>query len=166
MVSMLHYLEHTRDPRAELDAAHTVLEPGGHLLIEVPDPECPFSRMLGRYWVPWLQPQHQQFLPVDQLCGALEAQGFSVVEVEACPPNPIIDLAGGLWMLASAWAPPPRSPWRRDPTGVERIQRAAIYGTMAPLALTGLVVDQAVQPLIRDRALRWSNAYRVLAQRQ
>ena len=34
VVSMHHYLEHTRDPGAELDAATKVLEPGGHLLIE------------------------------------------------------------------------------------------------------------------------------------
>jgi predicted SAM-dependent methyltransferase len=54
------------DPRAELEAAHRVLQPGGHLLIEVPDPESRFARLMGRYWVPWLQPQHQQFVPVAQ----------------------------------------------------------------------------------------------------
>ncbi|MDQ1419483.1 MAG: hypothetical protein QOJ52_1445, partial [Acidimicrobiaceae bacterium] len=45
-------------------------------------PESRFARLMGRYWVPWLQPQHQQFVPVANLCTALEAQGFSVVEVE------------------------------------------------------------------------------------
>ena len=44
VVSMSHYLEHTLDPRAELDAAHTALAPGGRLLIEVPDPEFALGR--------------------------------------------------------------------------------------------------------------------------
>ena len=43
VVSMGHYLEHTRDPVAEIDAAHTALAPGGHLLIEVPDPQSAFG---------------------------------------------------------------------------------------------------------------------------
>ncbi len=44
VVSMHHYLEHTRDPLAELDAAREVLEPGGHLLIEVPNPDSALGR--------------------------------------------------------------------------------------------------------------------------
>ncbi|MEL7209221.1 MAG: methyltransferase domain-containing protein, partial [Actinomycetota bacterium] len=43
VVSMHHYLEHTREPLEELDAASTALRPGGHLLIELPDPESPFG---------------------------------------------------------------------------------------------------------------------------
>lgn len=55
-VSMHHYLEHTRDPLAELDAAVKVLASGGHLLIELPDPESRISRLLGPHWLPWFQP--------------------------------------------------------------------------------------------------------------
>ena len=57
-VSMFHYLEHTLDPHRELAAAHKALAPGGHLLIEVPDPESWSGRLLGRLWLPWFQPQH------------------------------------------------------------------------------------------------------------
>ena len=39
VVSLSHCLEHTRDPRAELAAAHVALARDGRLLIEVPDPE-------------------------------------------------------------------------------------------------------------------------------
>ncbi len=165
VVSMLHYLEHTRDPRAELDAARTALAPAGHLLIEVPDPESRFSEILGRYWVPWLQPQHQQFLPLANLCSALEERGFSVVEFERCPTNPTLDVAGALWTWASSMAPPPRRPWGDDPTAVERIRRGAIFGSVAPLALAGVVLDQVLQPFLRGTAEPWSDAYRVLARR-
>jgi 2-polyprenyl-3-methyl-5-hydroxy-6-metoxy-1,4-benzoquinol methylase len=39
---MYHYLEHTADPAAELDAATALLAPGGHLMVEVPDPRLPW----------------------------------------------------------------------------------------------------------------------------
>ena len=47
VVSMHHYLEHTRDPKRELAAVLDVLEPGGHLMIEVPDAEAPWSVPAG-----------------------------------------------------------------------------------------------------------------------
>ncbi len=55
---MSHYLEHTLDPRAELAAAHRALADGGCLLIEVSDPDYKLGRVLGKYWLPWFQPQH------------------------------------------------------------------------------------------------------------
>ena len=165
MVSMHHYLEHTRDPWVELAAARTVLGSGGYLLIEVPDPECRFARLLGRYWLPWLQPQHQQFLQVSHVTAALSAQGFTVVEVERGAARQPVDLGGAAWMLASSLAPPGRLPWRDPPTAGDRVKRAAIFGATVPVALLGLVADRALQPVIRTRAQRWSNAYRVLARR-
>jgi SAM-dependent methyltransferase len=166
LVSMHHYLEHTRDPRDELDAAHAVLEPGGHLLIEVPDPECRFARVFGRYWLPWLQPQHQQFLSVTNLSSALECQGFEVIEVERGQARQPIDLGGFPWLLAARWAPPPRLPWRRDPTPLERLRRWAVFGVLTPLAAVGMIADRVIDPLIKTRAQAWSNTYRVLAQRR
>ena len=52
VVSMHHYLEHTRDPGAELDAAAVALEPGGLLSIEMPDPTSWLARRMGRWWGP------------------------------------------------------------------------------------------------------------------
>ena len=46
VISMIHYLEHIPDPQVELDVVAGMLDPGGHLLIEVPDP----TRALGRGW--------------------------------------------------------------------------------------------------------------------
>ena len=69
VVSMHHYLEHTRDPRAELDAAATVLEQGGYCRIEMPAPSTA-SLGSGGWWVPWFQPQHQHFMPAANLLGA------------------------------------------------------------------------------------------------
>ena len=165
IVSMHHYLEHTRDPRAELDAARVALKPGGHLLIEVPDPESRFGRLFGKYWVPWLQPQHQQFLSVAHVSAALEAQGFAVVEVERGPAHQPVDIGGaiGMWILATA--PPSRLPWLDPPTTADKVKRAAILGVMAPLAIAGVLADRALQPFIRRRGAGWASAYRILARR-
>jgi SAM-dependent methyltransferase len=165
VVSMHHYLEHTRDPRAELEAAYTTLIPGGHLLIEVPDPESRYSRLLGRYWLPWLQPQHQHLLSVHHLVTELTAQGFSVVEVERGPAHQPVDLGGAIWTWAGNTAPKPRAPWLDDPTPVQRVGRTAVLAAAAPFALAGVAADRALQPVISTRAQRWSNAYRLLARR-
>jgi SAM-dependent methyltransferase len=165
LVSMHHYLEHTRDPKAELRAAHAVLEPGGHLLIEVPDPESRFADLLGGYWLPWFQPQHQQFVPVGNLCTELEAQGFAVVEVERGPVHLPVDLAGAVWTWGQARAPKPRVPWRNPPTGIERTERAVIMAAVGPVALMALAVDRVLKKVINTRGAGWSNAYRVLARR-
>src|SRR5262249_1493434 len=64
VVSMFHYLEHVLDPAAEIAAAREVLEPGGYLVIEVPEPDSVIGRALGPLWVNWLQPQHLRFLSI------------------------------------------------------------------------------------------------------
>ena len=165
VVSMHHYLEHTRDPRAELAAARVALEPGGHLLIEVPDPESRFGRLFGRYWVPWLQPQHQQFLSVALLTAALEAEGFSIVEVERGPAHQPIDIAGAVGLRATDTAPAARVPWRDPPTPSEQVMLGAVLAAAAPFALAAMVADRALQPIIRAMGAGWSNTYRVLAVR-
>jgi len=165
VVSMHHYLEHTRDPRAELDAAHSALKPGGHLLIEVPDPESRFARLLGKYWLPWIQPQHQQFLSAAHLTTALEAQGFAVVEVERGEAHQPIDIGGAVGMWAMSTAPPPRLPWLDPPTTMDKVKRAAILCAVGPFALVGLLADRVIQPMVRRHGAGWSNAYRVLARR-
>ena len=116
VVSMHHYLEHTRDPLAELDAAHTALAPDGLLLIEVPHIQSRFGGLLGRWWLPWFQPQHQHFLSVDNLRDALEARAFDVVDVEIGPAQQAVDLGGALWLLTQRLAPPPDLPWLAPPT--------------------------------------------------
>ncbi len=92
VVSMHHYLEHTVDPYAELDAAATVLPPGGHLLIEVPDPEWPVGRIAGRWWHCWFQPQHLQLIPVGNLIEAFAERGLDTVEVHRGRAHQPLDL--------------------------------------------------------------------------
>jgi hypothetical protein len=163
---MHHYLEHTRDPRLELAAAAKVLEPGGHLMIEVPDPASPWSHRLGRYWRCWFQPQHQHFVRCENLVEALESMAFEVVSVERGPATEGFDLTSALAQAVDGLAPYPHVPWVAPPTGAGRAKRAGLLAAMLPALVATAVVDA-----VKDAAARRpgqtkpGNAYRVVARR-
>ncbi|MFG2001129.1 methyltransferase domain-containing protein [Spirillospora sp. NPDC048911] len=164
VVSMHHYLEHTVDPYAELDAAATVLAPGGHLLIEVPDPEWIVGRVAGRWWHAWFQPQHLNFVPLGNLVDALADRGLETVAVERGPAHQPVDFLMIVMMLAHRLVPDPAKPWRteRHPR-LRRALRAGVYLAAGPAMFVGASADQLLAPLIK-RGPR-SNTYRVLARR-
>ena len=134
---MHHYLEHTREPGAELDAAATVLEEGGHLLIEVPAPESTLARRLGWLWGPWLQPQHQHFVPAANLVAALERRGFRVRGGRAGEVHQPVDLGYAVMLLANRLAPAAPAPWDPPATAARRLARASVYAALLPLAGAG-----------------------------
>ncbi|GAA3198564.1 class I SAM-dependent methyltransferase [Actinocorallia longicatena] len=164
VVSMHHYLEHTLDPALELDAAAAVLPPGGHLLIEVPDPESPFARAVGRWWHNWFQPQHLHFVPLNNLTEALEARGFTILEVHRGPAHQQLDLLMVVLLMLNRVLPSPRSPWRtpRHPR-LAWTARIAGYLAAAPLIAAATAADHALHPLIRRYG--GANTYRVLARK-
>jgi SAM-dependent methyltransferase len=164
VVSMHHYLEHTREPEAELDAAGLALESGGHLLIEVPDPESRLGRKLGRMWGPWFQPQHQHFVPLDNLSEALQQRGFTVVARERAEAHQPVDLAFATWLLANRVAPRGGEPWHAPLTPGRRVGRVATFTAFMPLLAAALATDQLIAPVLR-RMPRMSNTYRLLARK-
>jgi SAM-dependent methyltransferase len=164
VVSMHHYLEHTRDPEAELDAAAVALEAGGHLLIELPDPESRLGRRLGQLWGPWFQPQHQHFVSLGNLSEALVARGFTVVASQRGEAHQPIDLAFAAWLLAKRVAPAGEQPWQPRPTRARAALRAATFAAFAPVVAGAFAADQMLAPVLR-RLPRMTNTYRVLARK-
>jgi SAM-dependent methyltransferase len=165
VVSMHHYLEHTIDPYAELDAAATVLPPGGHLLIEVPDPEWPLGRIAGRWWHCWFQPQHLHLIPVRNLIEALADRGLETVEVHRGRARQPLDLTMIVMLMVHRLVPDPNKPWRFESHHRLRVAaRTAVFLGGTPLIVTALVIDQLIYPVIRMS--RRSNAYRVLARKR
>lgn len=165
-VSMYHYLEHTRDPFAELDAAAQVLVPGGHLLIELPDPQSRMARLLGPHWLPWFQPQHQHLIPAANLRAALAERGFTVLAEEHGRAHQHNDFVGAVALVANRLAPDPRSPWA-DPSlarPARRAVRQAVRAAAVPSLAAAGVLD-AVRSAVARRT-DGGNAYRLLARKE
>lgn len=165
VVSMFHYLEHTREPAAELDAAALVLKPGGHLLIEVPDPEWPMGRLIGRFWMSWLQPQHQHFVPIANLKRALCERGLTVLgekrDMKAAPP----DLIAAVYLLLHRLTAEPNTPWRPSAPGLGRqLVRGLGLIVAIPLGILAAVIDPLVAIPLRRRGK--TTAYRLVARKQ
>ncbi len=159
-VSMSHYLEHTLDPKLEIEAAHTALGPKGALLIEVPDPEFLFGKLLGRYWLPWFQPQHLHFLSVANLDRLLRERGFTPIEWHRGKAHQRVDFFFAIWILLDRIAPPRKLPWRWRGLAAGA-WRSLVWTIGAPFILLAILFDNAIGPLLSRG--RVSNTYRVVA---
>jgi SAM-dependent methyltransferase len=166
VVSMHHYLEHTRDPRAELDALALVVRDGGYAEIEMPDVSSRLGRILGSWWVPWFQPQHQHFLPVGNLLGALTERGFRTVSVQRYAAHSPVDLTWATIFAITKWAPDPRSPWRPEQTAAWRKRRhdLAWSRVFPPAVRVSHGLDVAIGKALAR--LDAGNAYRVIARKE
>ena len=163
VVSMSHYLEHTRDPAAELRAAHQALSEGGLLMIEVPDPACVLGRVLGRLWLPWFQPQHQHLLSVENLGKLLRETGFETLQVDRGAAHQKVDFFAAVYLLLDWLGLPSDRPWL--PSGAwRRLYRNLVFALGVPAILWARLMDELLAPLFK----RWataSNTYRVLARK-
>lgn len=142
VVSMLHHLPHTREPRQELAAALTALRPGGHLLLELPDPTSASATVLGKWWHPHDQPRHLHLIPPANLLLELESQGCAIVTADRSAAHTPHDLSTAVSLYLNR----------------TRLHRAAGLATTA-----AALVDHVLAPALRRT--RFSNAYRVIARK-
>ena len=163
MVSMCHYLEHTLDLRIELRAAHTVLEPGGHLLIEVPDPNSFFARILGRWWMPWFQPQHLNFASTVHMAELLREAGFEPIEWHTGRAHQPNDFTLSFYNMVRLSNPKLDVPWRKAPSKLQRIAHALLWIPGTLFVAVGAVLDRLIIPLARR--LHHTSQYRVIARK-
>ena len=81
LLTYFHVLEHIRDVNRLLAEAHRVLEPGGHLLIEVPDAENYHRHPIGSaFWVSIRE--HVHHFSACALAHALEGCGMAMVKTQ------------------------------------------------------------------------------------
>ena len=166
VLSMHHYLEHTRDPRAELDAAARVLGPGDLFLIEMPDPCYRLAKAFGKWWMPLLQPQHQHMIPMRNLLAALAERGFAPVATTSGHAHMAVDATWAFVQMFAVAAPDPRMPWLREPENAWRRKRHDLaWKKVAPKVFGfGHKVDK-VLTRVAHRTDN-GNTYRVLARRE
>ena len=164
VVSMSHYLEHTLDPRAEVAAAAKVLKPGGLFLVEVPDPECTWGRILGKYWLPWFQPQHLHLLSVANLERLLREHGFEPVIWHRGETHHPLDLFLATSLFLNRMLPKPPRPWLPRAGLARRLGHKAGWTLGMGLLAVMLLLDALLAPLMRRPG--GANTFRVLARLQ
>ena len=131
VIAMWHVLEHLPDPWLTFDAAAANLEPGGTMIIAVPNPESFGARVLGGRWPHVDAPRHLFLIPADAMRARAAAAGLEVVSVTTD------DEAARHWN-AFGWhyaLRRPRSPWV-----VHRAAQAAgtaVAAVLAPVERTG-----------------------------
>ncbi|MFF1375520.1 class I SAM-dependent methyltransferase [Streptomyces sp. NPDC058308] len=163
-MSMFHSLPRSPDPRAELRAAQAVLRPGGHLLIEAPDPECRYAGLLGKWWAFYHQPRHLHLVPLANLCAELTELGFTVVAVERRAPHVPVDLSAAVALFLNCRMPGPDVPWRARPaTPLQLRLRRAARTASVPLVALARTLDTLLAPLLTRTG--FANTYRVIARR-
>lgn len=163
VISMSHYLEHTRDQGAEIDAVRQVLPVGGLYLVEVPDPESLDGKVLGQYWFPWFQPQHQHFLSAGNLEKMLAARGFETLQVQRAEVHIPVDFSAAAGLYLNKLHPRVNVPWRPRPSAADRVKRAGAIAVGTPVVVAGTAADLALRPL--GGRMKTSNAYRLLARK-
>ena len=88
LVLAMHVLEHDDDSMALLKRIARLAKPGGRLVLEVPNIDCVWAPIFGRYWDAWYLPYHRVHFSRLGLRGLLESAGFKVeLEATACVPT-------------------------------------------------------------------------------
>ncbi|MFQ5737965.1 MAG: class I SAM-dependent methyltransferase [Acidobacteriota bacterium] len=164
VVSMSHYLEHTREPREELASAYTVLAEAGYLLIEVPDPDYPLARPLGKWWAPWFQPQHQHLISTANMERLLREAGFTPLLWHTGRAHQTVDFSFMTYLLLNQVAGPAEAPWLPPMTRLARIRHTAVWALGLPFLAAAWMGDHAMAPFMKGA--QHANAYRVLAQKR
>lgn len=162
VISMFHYLEHTTNPKEELAAAAEALPPGGFLLIELPDPECKWNKVLGRYWMPWLQPQHLNMIPLRNLKKAAVEVGLEPVEEQRAESHDSSDLVAALYLMLAQWFADDDRPWQpQPPTRARKVFCKTVWILLLPVLIAAFLFDKVLASVGSRHGL--SNAYRLLA---
>lgn len=80
LVTCFHVLEHDNNPDDIIQRLLYLLKPGGTLVIEVPNIDCRWAALFGRYWDNWYLPYHRTHFSRNSLRRLIERHGFAIGE--------------------------------------------------------------------------------------
>lgn len=81
-VLALHVLEHDDDTARLLDRITALIRPGGRLVIEVPNIDCVWAKVFGKYWDAWYIPFHRHHFNRASLLALAQASGLERCEIK------------------------------------------------------------------------------------
>lgn len=82
LVLAMHVIEHDDDPTALLDKIRCLVAPKGALIVEVPNIDCVWIKIFGRYWDAWYLPYHRIHFNRNSLRALVEKAGLRVEKEE------------------------------------------------------------------------------------
>lgn len=140
-ITMFHVLEHLRDPRVFLRAAHRLLASGGRLVVQVPNAGSWQCRLLGHLWNGMDVPRHLFDFRDRDLEKLLAGCGFEIIRRKyfSLRDNP----AGLASSLAPALDPMARRVRKRRESEVARLAYDAVYFGLVVAALPFTLVEAA-----------------------
>lgn len=88
LVTAFHVLEHDDDPDALLGRITALAAPGGRLVLEVPNIDCFWTRLLGSAWDAWYLPFHRTHFSRAALRALIERRGLVIEQdLDICVPT-------------------------------------------------------------------------------
>ena len=88
LVLAMHVLEHDEDSMALLLRIARLAKPGGRVVIEVPNVDCAWTRVFGRFWDAWYLPYHRVHFNRTSLRGLIRQSGLALDrEIAVCVPT-------------------------------------------------------------------------------
>ncbi|MBY6014399.1 class I SAM-dependent methyltransferase [Qipengyuania gaetbuli] len=78
-VMAMHVLEHDDDTEALLAKILKPAKPGAYIVIEVPNVECVWTKVFGRFWDAWYLPFHRHHFSMRSLAAALSGAGLEIL---------------------------------------------------------------------------------------
>jgi 2-polyprenyl-3-methyl-5-hydroxy-6-metoxy-1,4-benzoquinol methylase len=138
LITMFHVLEHLPDPKAFVQAARQLLQPGGRLIVQVPNIDCWQYSLLRSNWNGVDVPRHLHDFRTSDLERLLKQSGFRVrrTKLFSWRDNP----AGLATSLAPGLDPVARNVRHLDGSTPSKLFKDAIYFALvlAAIPLTAL----------------------------
>jgi SAM-dependent methyltransferase len=132
VIALWHVLEHLPDPWACVESAARNLEPGGTLVIAVPNPDSFQMHLLGGRWAHVDAPRHLYIIPSRELVGRAERAGLRCERLTARD-------RGGLYWNRFGWQQlimRPDATSRR--TAAARVFGLAAFALLSPIEFSDL----------------------------
>jgi SAM-dependent methyltransferase len=80
LVLAMHVVEHDDDPNTLLRRIARLAKPGGRIVIEVPNIDCIWVAVFGKWWDAWYLPYHRTHFSKRSLHALVDSAGLSVLK--------------------------------------------------------------------------------------
>lgn len=94
-VTLDQVIEHASDPEQLLRDIHSVLKPGGTVIISTPNPKGWGARLFGRRWIHWHAPYHLSYFTPQSMRNLATRTGFDVEKMTFVTSSAWIDYQWG-----------------------------------------------------------------------